>query len=157
MADCCACVGLADGWSGLEEANQAARRAAALEKAVVKALPSILASPQNTKMTGWDIHNKCQETAVSSRVQVDAVIQALDRRGRLTKIGQHYYLDPTLRTCRRREAAAAARNQRSRFRTQRSRMLRLRFFLGFLRGMTTYCDCSRASLQGCCCTSGRFC
>uniref|UniRef100_A0A7S2HDZ9 BTB domain-containing protein n=1 Tax=Zooxanthella nutricula TaxID=1333877 RepID=A0A7S2HDZ9_9DINO len=82
---------LADGWSDLEEAHQAALRAVELEKHVSKPIPM---SFGNTKVTLRDIHSKCKDAAASSQLQVDEVVQALRRRGCVKKQGQHFYYDP---------------------------------------------------------------
>mmetsp|Transcript_123992 Transcript_123992/g.246900 ORF Transcript_123992/g.246900 Transcript_123992/m.246900 type:complete len:364 (+) Transcript_123992:99-1190(+) len=99
---------LADGWSDLEEANRAARRAATIEKEVRKVLPINCRLFQQERVTGRDIHSQCKDATASSQLQVNEVVQALDRRGGITKVGPHFFQNcDKLRINKRREAAAS--------------------------------------------------
>lgn len=84
---------LAEGWNDVEQANRAARHAAALEKEVLKAIPMNLSMFENRKVTLRDIHSKCKDATTSSQQQLNDVLEALDRRDAIRKRGPHFYYD----------------------------------------------------------------
>jgi len=85
---------LADGWTDLQEANRAARRAAAVETEVLKAIPVDEPTFHHKRVAFRDIHRHCKDAVASNESQLRDVIQALCRRGSVKRRGQHYYKTP---------------------------------------------------------------
>ena len=82
---------LAGGWSDVEEGNRAARRAAALEKEVLRNVPVNCRLLADEKVSLRDLWSKCKDSSAYNRVKVNEVVQALERIGGTTKAGSHSY------------------------------------------------------------------